>query len=78
MERPRGDRNSTGRATESIDLVPWQLFETDPPTQEHTQAALSNCGGRDVPNPEDLMLQGERIWGGGQPLRGEGDGRGTL
>jgi hypothetical protein len=32
---PKGDRNSTGRPTESANLDPW-LSEPEPPTKEHT------------------------------------------
>jgi hypothetical protein len=35
MEGPEGDRNSTGRPTESTDVDPAGLSETEPPTKEH-------------------------------------------
>ena len=35
---PKGDRNSTGRATESTNLDSWGLPETEPPIKEHTWA----------------------------------------
>jgi hypothetical protein len=31
---PQGDRNSTGRPTESTNLDPWGLSETELPTKE--------------------------------------------
>ena len=34
---PESDRNSTGRPTESTNLDPWRLSETEPTTKEHTQ-----------------------------------------
>jgi hypothetical protein len=37
VEGPGGDRDSTGRSTESTNLGPWELSETEPPTKEHTQ-----------------------------------------
>ena len=38
MEGTRGDRNSTENSVESINLDPWRLLETEPPTKEHTWA----------------------------------------
>jgi hypothetical protein len=32
---PKGDRNSTGRPTESTNLDPWGLSESEPPNKEH-------------------------------------------
>jgi hypothetical protein len=43
---PEGDRNSTGRPTESTNLDHWGS-ESEPPTKEHTQAGpkqMSSCG----------------------------------
>ena len=34
---PERDRNSTGRPTESTNLDPWRLSETEPTTKEHVQ-----------------------------------------
>jgi hypothetical protein len=42
IEGPKGDRNSTGRLTESNNLDPWRLYfswrpsESEPPTKKHT------------------------------------------
>jgi hypothetical protein len=36
---PEGDRNSTGRPTESTNLNTWG-FHSEPPTKEHTRARL--------------------------------------
>ena len=38
---PVGDRNSTGRPTESTNQEPWELSETEPPTKKHTQTGPS-------------------------------------
>jgi hypothetical protein len=38
IEGPEGDRNVTGKPTESNNLNPWVLTETEPPTKEHTWA----------------------------------------
>ena len=38
IERLGGDRNSTGRPTESTNMDPWRLPETEPLTKEHTRA----------------------------------------
>ena len=35
---PEGDKNSTGRPSESTYLDPWGSQETEPPTEEHTWA----------------------------------------
>jgi hypothetical protein len=35
-EDPERDKNSMGRPTESTNLDPWELSETEPPTKEHT------------------------------------------
>ena len=40
IEGPKEYRDSTGRPTESTNLDPWGLLETEPPTKEHTQAGL--------------------------------------
>jgi hypothetical protein len=40
IEGPEQDRNSTGRPTESTNLNPWQLSETEPPTEEQMTAGL--------------------------------------
>jgi hypothetical protein len=52
IEGPEGDRNSTGRPTESTSLDPWQLSETNQTThlvwreaQTHS-VAMSGCSGR--------------------------------
>jgi hypothetical protein len=34
IEEPKEDRDSTGRATESTNLDPWALPETETPTKE--------------------------------------------
>ena len=34
IKDPEGNRNSTGRPTESTNLDPWGLSETEPPTKE--------------------------------------------
>jgi hypothetical protein len=36
IEGPEGDRNSTGKPTESTNLDTWELSETEPQTKEHT------------------------------------------
>ena len=38
---PKGDGNSTGRPTQSTNLEPWGLSETEPPTKENTWLALT-------------------------------------
>jgi len=38
IEGPEGNRNSVGKLTESNNLDPWELSETEPPTKEHTMA----------------------------------------
>jgi hypothetical protein len=35
---PEGDRNTTGRPTESTNLDPWELSEIEPTSKEHTWA----------------------------------------
>ena len=42
MEVPKGDRNFTGRPTESTMLEPWGSSETELTTNEHTQAGPSS------------------------------------
>ena len=42
IEVPEGNRNFTGRPTESINLDPWGLSETEPPTKEHTQVGAKH------------------------------------
>ncbi|EDL74972.1 rCG58917, isoform CRA_a [Rattus norvegicus] len=37
IEGPEGDRNSTGRPTDSTKLDCWEISETEPPTKELTQ-----------------------------------------
>ena len=51
IDSPEGDRNSTGRPTESTNLDPWGLSETEPPTKEHTQAGPSP-----PPNPSTYVV----------------------
>jgi hypothetical protein len=34
--QPEGDRNSTGRPTQSINLDPWRVSGTELPTKKHT------------------------------------------
>ena len=41
IEGPEGDRNFTGRPTKSINLVFWQLSETETPIKRLKQARLS-------------------------------------
>ena len=36
IEGPEEDANPAGRPTESTNLAPWYLSESEPPTQEHT------------------------------------------
>ena len=38
IKGPGRDRNPTGRPTESTNMVPWGLSETEPLTKEHTRA----------------------------------------
>jgi hypothetical protein len=38
IEGPKVPGNLTGEPTESTNLDPWELSETQPPTKEHTQA----------------------------------------
>jgi hypothetical protein len=40
IEGLKKDRHSTGRPTESTNLDPWRLPETEPPTKECTQDGL--------------------------------------
>jgi hypothetical protein len=40
IEVLEGDKNSIGRPTESTNLDPWGLSETEPPTKEHTLVGL--------------------------------------
>jgi hypothetical protein len=35
---PKGDRNSTGRPTESTNLDLWQISQSESPAEEHTWA----------------------------------------
>ena len=35
---PNGERNSTGRPTESSNLDSWEFSETESPIKEHAQA----------------------------------------
>ena len=44
IEGSEGDRKSTKKSTESNNLDPWKLSETDPPTKEHKQAVLMHPG----------------------------------
>ena len=41
IEGLQGDRNSIERLTDSTNLDPWRLSETEPPIKEHTQAGPS-------------------------------------
>jgi len=38
IEGPEGERNCIRRRTESTNLNPWEVSETEPPTKEHTWA----------------------------------------
>ena len=38
IESSEGDRNAPRRPTQSMNVYPWGLSETEPPTKEHTQA----------------------------------------
>ena len=40
IEGTREVKDTTGKPTESTNLDPWELPETEPPTKEHTQAGL--------------------------------------
>jgi hypothetical protein len=42
IEEPGGDRDSTGRPTDSTNLDSWRLSETKPPIKEHTRARPSH------------------------------------
>jgi hypothetical protein len=44
MGTPEVHRNSTGRPTESTNLDPWELSESEPPTKEHTWAEMRPIG----------------------------------
>jgi hypothetical protein len=43
-EEPEQDGNPTGRPTVSTNVDPWEISETKPRTNEHTQADLSPSG----------------------------------
>jgi hypothetical protein len=36
IEVPEGDRNPIGRPTETTNLDPWELSETESPIKEHS------------------------------------------
>jgi len=38
VKSPEEGRDSTGRPTDSTNLDPWELSETEPPIKEHTQS----------------------------------------
>ena len=62
IKGPEGEGNPTKRPTESINLDPCQVSETEPPTEEHTWAGLPSphlglpwlaVVGENGSNPED-------------------------
>jgi hypothetical protein len=40
IEKARGAKDTTKRPSESINLGPWGLTETEPPTKEHAGTGL--------------------------------------
>ena len=44
IKGPEVDGNPTERPTESTNLDPWELSESEPPTKEHTWAEMRPIG----------------------------------